>query len=105
MRAYDVTARWTALASSVTMPVLAARIRASLQLKWRQDELVGNNRKLAAACLAAESTARAKSEFLAALSHEIRTPMNGVIAMVGLLLETAADGRAARLSGDDQHQQ
>jgi signal transduction histidine kinase/DNA-binding NarL/FixJ family response regulator len=36
----------------------------------------------------AESTARSKSEFLAAMSHEVRTPMNGVLGIAELLLDT-----------------
>jgi signal transduction histidine kinase/HPt (histidine-containing phosphotransfer) domain-containing protein len=68
--------------------VVRARLRAALDTKWRQDELIRHNRELTAARLNAESGARAKSDFLAAMSHEIRTPMNGVVAMVGLLMET-----------------
>jgi signal transduction histidine kinase/HPt (histidine-containing phosphotransfer) domain-containing protein len=67
---------------------LRARLRAALQTKRRFDELVGQQRELMAARLAAEAAASAKSDFLAVMSHEIRTPMNGVVAMVGLLLET-----------------
>ena len=36
----------------------------------------------------AESSNKAKAEFLATMSHEIRTPMNGVIGMANLLSET-----------------
>ncbi|HWS39729.1 MAG TPA: histidine kinase dimerization/phospho-acceptor domain-containing protein, partial [Arenimonas sp.] len=35
--------------------------------------------------VAAESSALAKSEFLATMSHEIRTPLNGIIPMLELL--------------------
>ena len=53
-----------------------------------EDEVAKRTEELVFAKEAAESSSKAKSEFLATMSHEIRTPMNGILGMTELLLNS-----------------
>jgi signal transduction histidine kinase/CheY-like chemotaxis protein/HPt (histidine-containing phosphotransfer) domain-containing protein len=69
--------------------VLEQRVeQRTAELSHANQELLENEKALAAAKKVAEDASQMKSAFLANMSHEIRTPMNAVIGMAYLALRT-----------------
>jgi protein-histidine pros-kinase len=57
---------------------VSERKRLEEQLRWRNEELEQQNRRV-------QEATRLKSEFLANMSHELRTPLNAIIGFAELL--------------------
>jgi len=79
---------------SSTVEELAEAKKSVLDFNQRlEDKVQERTQELKSATLKAETSAQAKSEFLATMSHELRTPMNGIQGMLYLLKGTQIDNK------------
>ncbi len=82
MRGFVVSDSGRYLGVATVLSLLQAT---SAHSRAKAQELAEQVRRLGEAKTIAQTSAKAKSQFLAVMSHEIRTPMNGVLAVAELL--------------------
>jgi signal transduction histidine kinase/ActR/RegA family two-component response regulator len=82
LRGFIVTDKGRYVGTGVMLRLLQAT---SALARERADELAARVRHLGDVHTQAQTSAKAKSQFLSVMSHELRTPMNGVLAVAELL--------------------
>ncbi len=98
----------------ISPPVVRARVRNHIDLKWKTDHLEGLVKERSAGLLAANAelarASKLKDRFLASVSHELRTPLGAVLGMTELLqqeapgtLSEAALGHLAVIESSGRH--
>ncbi|MBL8176812.1 MAG: response regulator [Bryobacterales bacterium] len=84
-----ITARKQARRRNRKLRRLNRNLRAEVTERAEAEQrLAAYSEQLEQATLLAESSANAKSNFLAMVSHEIRTPMHAIIGMTNILLDS-----------------
>jgi signal transduction histidine kinase/CheY-like chemotaxis protein len=71
----------------VITDILSRLKAANRQINEKIEEIEIKNKELTVQREKAETSSKAKAQFLSAMSHEIRTPMNTVIGMTHLLIQ------------------
>ncbi|MCL2211604.1 MAG: response regulator [Treponema sp.] len=85
-RSYDLEAA-DFIHKPFSVKIVKLKVRNQMQIVNQMAELIELHNKLEIAVVDAETTNKAKSDFLARMSHEIRTPLNAVLGISEIHLQ------------------